>query len=139
MQTGKINFKSLADSIIADIIRIQVRQNITGPLAANMSGGMSWLGNLLGPSTQAAAPVAELSFAASGGPVTPGSNYMVGESGPEMFVPSTPGNIVPNSQISPGLAVTNNFTITGTMDTRSQAQIAAAAGLGVKRAMARNT
>jgi hypothetical protein len=137
MQTGKLNFKTFADSVIADIIRIQVRQNITGPLASNVGGAMSWLGNILGPSTQAAAPVAELAFAAGGGPVSAGSPYVVGEQGPEMFVPSTSGNVIPNSSMG-GVTVTNVFTISGTTDTRSQAQIAAAAGLGVQRAMARN-
>ena len=32
---------------------------------------------------------------ALGGPVTPRSAYMVGERGPEMFVPNAAGNIVP--------------------------------------------
>ena len=138
-QTGKLDFKTLADSIIADIIRIQVRQNITGPLAANMGGAMSWLGNLLGPSTQAAAPVAELAFAATGGPVTAGSPYVVGEAGPEMFVPKSSGNIIPNNQLGGGTTVNNVFYLSGAVDSRSQAQIAAAAGQGVARAMARNT
>ena len=123
--------------MIADIIRIQVRQQITGPMASNLGGAMSWLGNILGPSTQAAAPVAELAFAAGGGPVSAGSPYVVGEQGPEMFVPSTSGNIIPNSS-GGAVTVTNVFTISGQTDTRSQAQIAAAAGLGVQRAMARN-
>jgi hypothetical protein len=36
---------------------------------------------------------------ASGGPVMAGGAYIVGERGPEMFVPSTPGQIVPNNQL----------------------------------------
>jgi hypothetical protein len=31
-----------------------------------------------------------------GGPVKPGKKYVVGEKGPETFVPSQPGRIVPN-------------------------------------------
>ena len=37
---------------------------------------------------------------ASGGPVSSGGAYIVGEEGPEMFVPSSSGNIVPNDQLS---------------------------------------
>jgi len=35
----------------------------------------------------------------SGGPVTGGMGYVVGEAGPELFVPSVSGTIVPNSQV----------------------------------------
>src|SRR5690606_31604503 len=37
---------------------------------------------------------------ASGGPVDPSHNYLVGERGPEMFVPSVPGTIVPNDALT---------------------------------------
>lgn len=52
---------------------------------------------------------------ASGGEVYPGSAYMVGESGPEMFVPQGRGKIVPNNQISnsSNINVTFNGVFTG--------------------------
>lgn len=47
---------------------------------------------------------------ALGGPVMGGKPYIVGESGPEMFVPGTTGSIVRNDQLG-GKAVTVNFQI----------------------------
>jgi len=40
VQTGKLDFKSLADSIVADFIRIQVQQSITKPMAEWMGGAV---------------------------------------------------------------------------------------------------
>ena len=37
-RTGKLNFKSLADSIVDDINRMIIKQNITGPLAKFLQG-----------------------------------------------------------------------------------------------------
>ena len=52
---------------------------------------------------------------AMGGPVTAGQPYMVGERGPELFVPSSGGNIVPNGQAGgSGVAVTVNVDAKGT-------------------------
>lgn len=42
---------------------------------------------------------------ATGGPIYPGGPTLVGEKGPELFIPSTPGKIVPNSQIGGGGSV----------------------------------
>ncbi len=39
---------------------------------------------------------------AAGGPVASGSTYMVGERGPELFVPSSSGTIVPNHMLGGG-------------------------------------
>lgn len=39
VQTGKMDFKGLADSIIADLTRIAIRQAIIGPLAGALFGG----------------------------------------------------------------------------------------------------
>jgi hypothetical protein len=45
-------------------------------------------------------PVTVPAGQADGGPVTGGTPYIVGEVGPELFVPSTSGIIVPNYQLS---------------------------------------
>src|SRR5439155_9941621 len=48
---------------------------------------------------------------AEGGPVDPGSAYMVGEAGPEIFVPSTQGRILPNYALAGGGGITINYHI----------------------------
>jgi flagellar hook-basal body complex protein FliE len=102
MQTksAKDAFKAMARSILADIVRMQIRKAIIAPIADFMSAGV--------PAPQAA-----------GGPVTAGRPYMVGERGPELFVPNRNGGIVPNHQMGGG-GVTVNQTInlsTGVSDT----------------------
>lgn len=49
---------------------------------------------------------------ALGGPVMGGTPYMVGESGPELFVPGTTGSIVRNGDLGGGTPVIVNFQIT---------------------------
>lgn len=48
---------------------------------------------------------------AKGGPVGGGMPYLVGEKGPEIFTPSSSGNITPNNQLGTGGGVSVNFTI----------------------------
>jgi hypothetical protein len=49
---------------------------------------------------------------ALGGPVMGGKSYIVGESGPELFTPSTTGSITRNSDLQGGTPVVVNFNIT---------------------------
>lgn len=51
-------------------------------------------------------------FRADGGPVSGNTPYIVGERGPEMFVPGSNGSIVPNHSLGGGGTVIN-LTITG--------------------------
>lgn len=79
-------------------------------------------------------------FRAAGGDVSGGKSYIVGEKGPELFMPKSSGSIVPNDKLG-GKGIGNvvmNFTVSGATDMRSQQQIAAAAFGGINRAYRRN-
>lgn len=65
---------------------------------------------------------------AAGGPVWAGRPYMVGERGPELFMPGRSGTIVPNGVMRGGaMTVVNHFAFNGNAapDRRTQMQIAA--------------
>lgn len=89
-KTAKEAFRDMARSILADLVRMQIQQAIIAPIAAALPG--------FTPSPRA-----------MGGPVTAGRPYLVGERGPEIFVPGRTGGIVPNGQM--GGSVTVNQTI----------------------------
>jgi Lambda phage tail tape-measure protein (Tape_meas_lam_C) len=78
--TGKLSFTDFANSVIADLMRIAVRQAIVGPIAQGLMGAFGF----------------SLPERAAGGPVIGGVPYKVGERGIETFVPETNGTIVPN-------------------------------------------
>lgn len=74
---------------------------------------------------------------ASGGPVSGGVPYLVGERGPELFVPQASGNIVPNDKMGRSITVIQNFNLSQPADRRTQEQVAAMAGAAIQQAMAR--
>lgn len=97
-------FRNMANSIISDLIRMYIRYTITKPL-------FDFLFPSLLPKSQAA-PIVNRDFAspgprAIGGSVQAGGSYMVGERGPELFVPARSGSIVPNDQMGGGTVVIN--------------------------------
>ena len=86
---------------------------------------------------------------AIGGPVSAGGLYEVNERGPEvlnvagrsyLMMGNQGGDVSPNAGAGPRpVSVVNHFTLTAPADRRTQAQVAAAAGGGVQRAIARHT
>jgi hypothetical protein len=58
---------------------------------------------------------------ANGGPVSRGTSYVVGERGPELFVPNTSGKIIPNGGSSGG-GSTINLTVNGAIDAEGTAR-----------------
>lgn len=82
----------------------------------------------------------DLGFA-GGGHVKAGQHTIIGEHGAEEFIPDTNGTVVPNSKMSQGHTIVNNFTIqsqNGQISRPSQMQTAAAVGRSVVAASARN-
>lgn len=93
--TGEFNFSKLVDSILADLTRLLARQAIAGLLGALTGGGTGFAmfaSNMFGGAR------------AEGGPVSPDKTYLVGERGPELFTPSSPGKIVPNHELGGGVS-----------------------------------
>ena len=89
VRTGKFGFedlKRLALSTLDQIAASSLR-------SALGSGGSSGDG-LVGLGANLLTSVLGLPGRATGGPVAPGRAYMVGERGPEMFVPTTSGQVI---------------------------------------------
>lgn len=77
-------------------------------MAVDVVGNAQTAGLSSGVGMQSPIYVAPPIFArAAGGPVSSGQPYMVGERGPELFVPSTSGGIVPNGRAG----IVQNITI----------------------------
>ena len=95
---GKADFQQLADFIKVTLAKAFIQKTITGPLMALMG-------------------------LAEGGPAQAGRPYIVGEKGPELFVPNTSGTVIPNDQITNnggmgmgGPTIINNISAIDTLD-----------------------
>ena len=104
--SGFLGFNSFTtNGVPVDIVRISTFATLGG-------GALEWLAGLIG-------------FAGGGRP-SPGVPAIIGEKGPELWIPDAPGPIVPNHQLSrvtgsssltnnynSGMNGTNNFHIYG--------------------------
>lgn len=94
--TGKVDFKSLIDSMLADITRLLARQALVGALGMFFPGAGGLLGGLAGGSGGSGVTLPKR---AGGGPTSPGMSYIVGEKRPEIFTPAQPGRITPTAPV----------------------------------------
>jgi phage-related minor tail protein len=117
VRTGKLSFKDLARSIIQGLLEIELKAQFMYLFnSAKSSGGglLNSVGSFIFKS---------ILGLASGGPVQANTPYLVGEKGPELFVPtgSNGGTIVPNHKLRTGgggeTYITNNYI--NAIDTKS--------------------
>lgn len=86
--------RSILQQLASDLISSGLQQAFSALFGGvGASAGGSFLGSLFG------------GFRANGGPVMPSRAYVVGERGPELFVPSSAGNIVPNGGVGGGVSI----------------------------------
>jgi len=106
VQTGKLSFKDLANSMIADFARIQAKKALMGIFG--MGGGDS-TGSGFSFGTLFKGIGSIFGFANGGSPPV-GRPSIVGEKGPELFLPRSAGTIIPNGAGMGGTV--NNTAVT---------------------------
>lgn len=93
--TGKLSFSDLTRSIISDLIKIYVKYQ-ENELFKSLGGAYK---NAGGADGLLAGAKKLLGFADGGDPPV-GVPSIVGENGPELFIPKTAGTVIPNSALS---------------------------------------
>lgn len=101
-------FKAIIKQIIADIIRLSILQ----PIIASIFGVFGYTPTFAagGAITSVVkTPPAAIPGMANGGSVIKNKPYVIGERGPELFVPSSSGTIIPNDQMMGSTTVNYNI------------------------------
>lgn len=87
--TGFSDLRSTATKVLGDIASLAASSLLGGSGGVNASTLSGLAGSILG-----------LPGRATGGPVSPGQAYLVGERGPELFVPTSAGAVAANGAIN---------------------------------------
>jgi lambda family phage tail tape measure protein len=127
VRTGKFAFKDFARSIIQDIISIQLRAQATQLFGMALSG----FGGKYTPGSNSFVGPMPQGFADGGSPPV-GVASLVGERGPELFIPRTAGTIIPNNSLAGGMGGSSGPVFNGpyianmsAIDTQSATQFLA--------------
>lgn len=98
---AELNVRNMVANMIAELARLTFVKGFLEPLSDGLTSGLSSLfGGIAGAR-------------ALGGPVDRGLPYLVGEKGPELFVPSSSGQVVPNGQLGGGVQVVTHIDARG--------------------------
>ncbi len=100
-------FRDVLQGIYKDILRIILRKTVTEKVGGFVS---SFIEGVI-PSAQ------------FGGSVKGGQPHLVGEAGPELFVPSSSGSVIPNHQLGGGSNIVQNINVTTGVQQTVRAEI----------------
>lgn len=116
---AKFSFKDLMSSILEDLARLVLRLTVINPLisgigralgqnqaqqATGTGGGRGFFGSLIGGIGKSLIGGGGFKFFADGGLIPSMQPAIVGERGPELFLPGRSGYIVPNHQLGGAMA-----------------------------------
>ena len=129
LRKGSIGFEDLRRIALSVIDQIASRSlnNLFGSIGLGGGGGGSGSGNALLNIGNLIGSLLGLPGRATGGPVAPGRGYVVGERGPELFMPTSAGR------------VENVLGGSGSRDVRVSISINAPPGSGAPQALQRSS
>jgi len=118
-KTGKLSFQNLIDSMIADVIRFQIRSAISNQSFGGLFGSLGALfglgkgagGGSIVDSSVSSSILPGAVFGAAGGSLMADRPRMVGEAGPELFIPASNGTLISNNQLGGGGTTNINYNI----------------------------
>jgi hypothetical protein len=123
------HFLDMAAQIIAKMIQMAILNTIVGLLPGSSGGGLGSSQFKPGAPAQMVPSLPNVpnysgafKARANGGPVSSGQTYMVGERGPELFVPGRSGSIVPNGAMGGDVNVVVNVDAKGSSVEGDQSQ-----------------
>lgn len=142
--SGGRGLRDILKSLEADLLKLGTRKLLTEPFLeflspTGKSGGASAGGGI---GSIFSSIIGSLGFGggkANGGPVMAGMGYLVGERGPEFFMPRQSGSIVPNGAMGGATVVFNISTPDVNSFRASQGQLMARANQQLARAGRRNS
>ncbi len=132
-QLGFEDLKRVALSVMADIARAAIANGIGAAMGGGGSGGG---GGLLGLGTSIATALFGAPGRATGGPVSAGRAYRVGERGPELFVPTASGRVEAAGGGARNIAITVNVRGEAGSEPQRLAQTGRQLARAVRRAVA---
>ena len=109
VEKGTFSFSKFTESVIKDIIKIQLRMQMAQLLSFAIKG----IGGMFTGSPQYSDPAYAQAGYAEGGEPPVGVASLVGERGPELFVPQRAGTIIPNHQLKDVMGSNGGTTFNG--------------------------